>query len=71
MPEPYRGEARGIAFHNDINRAKRSLLLDLKSEAGREIFWQLPNDYRTMVEGRRTRVRVCTACIKSNKVVKA
>ncbi len=26
---------------------------------------------RTMVEGRRTRVRVCTACIKSNRVAKA
>jgi len=26
---------------------------------------------RTMVAGKRTRVRVCTSCIKSNRVVKA
>jgi crotonobetainyl-CoA:carnitine CoA-transferase CaiB-like acyl-CoA transferase len=30
-----------VASHNDVNRGKRSLLLDLKSEAGRNIFWQL------------------------------
>ena len=27
--------------HNDVNRGKRSILLDLKSEEGRDIFWQL------------------------------
>lgn len=31
----------GIAFHTDVNRGKRSILLDLKSEEGREIFWKL------------------------------
>jgi crotonobetainyl-CoA:carnitine CoA-transferase CaiB-like acyl-CoA transferase len=30
-----------VASHNDVNRGKRSLLLDLKSEAGRNIFWRL------------------------------
>jgi len=30
-----------IAFHNDINRGKRSILLDLKTEAGMEVFWKL------------------------------
>jgi crotonobetainyl-CoA:carnitine CoA-transferase CaiB-like acyl-CoA transferase len=30
-----------VASHNDVNRGKRSILLDLKSEAGRDIFWQL------------------------------
>ena len=30
-----------VASHNDVNRGKRSILLDLKSDAGREIFWRL------------------------------
>ncbi len=30
-----------VQSHNDVNRGKRSILLDLKSEAGRDIFWQL------------------------------
>lgn len=30
-----------VASHNDVNRGKRSLLLDLKSAAGREVFWRL------------------------------
>jgi len=35
--------ARGgfVQSHNDVNRGKRSILLDLKSEEGRDIFWQL------------------------------
>jgi crotonobetainyl-CoA:carnitine CoA-transferase CaiB-like acyl-CoA transferase len=31
----------GVAFHQDVNRGKRSILLDLKSEEGRELFWKL------------------------------
>ena len=31
----------GIAFHSDVNRGKRSILLDLKSDEGREVFWKL------------------------------
>ncbi len=30
-----------IAFHNDINRGKRSILLDLKTAEGMEVFWKL------------------------------
>jgi crotonobetainyl-CoA:carnitine CoA-transferase CaiB-like acyl-CoA transferase len=30
-----------VASHNDVNRGKRSLLLDLKSAEGREVFWRL------------------------------
>jgi crotonobetainyl-CoA:carnitine CoA-transferase CaiB-like acyl-CoA transferase len=30
-----------IQSHNDVNRGKRSIMLDLKSDAGRDIFWQL------------------------------
>jgi crotonobetainyl-CoA:carnitine CoA-transferase CaiB-like acyl-CoA transferase len=30
-----------VASHNDVNRGKRSILLDLKSDVGRDIFWQM------------------------------
>jgi crotonobetainyl-CoA:carnitine CoA-transferase CaiB-like acyl-CoA transferase len=30
-----------VSSHNDVNRGKRSILLDLKSEAGRNVFWRL------------------------------
>ena len=30
-----------VSSHNDVNRGKRSILLDLKSEAGRDVFWRL------------------------------
>ena len=30
-----------VLRHNDINRAKRSILIDLKTKAGLEIFWKL------------------------------
>jgi crotonobetainyl-CoA:carnitine CoA-transferase CaiB-like acyl-CoA transferase len=30
-----------VQSHNDVNRGKRSILLDLKSDEGRDIFWQL------------------------------
>ena len=30
-----------VSSHNDVNRGKRSLLLDLKSAAGRDVFWRL------------------------------
>jgi crotonobetainyl-CoA:carnitine CoA-transferase CaiB-like acyl-CoA transferase len=33
-----------VASHNDVNRGKRSLLLDLKSDAGRDVFWRLLED---------------------------
>ena len=33
-----------VARHNDVNRGKRSILLDLKSEEGREVFWKLLED---------------------------
>jgi crotonobetainyl-CoA:carnitine CoA-transferase CaiB-like acyl-CoA transferase len=39
IDNPTRGES--VASHNDVNRGKRSLLLDLKSTEGREVFWRL------------------------------
>jgi crotonobetainyl-CoA:carnitine CoA-transferase CaiB-like acyl-CoA transferase len=35
------GRGGFVASHNDVNRGKRSILLDLKSDAGREVFWRL------------------------------
>ena len=42
IDNPRRGST--IARHNDINRGKRSILLDLKSEEGREVFWRMLED---------------------------
>ena len=42
IDNPSRGST--VARHNDINRGKRSILLDLKSEAGRDVFWKLLED---------------------------
>ena len=42
IDNPVRG--RTVARHNDVNRGKRSILLDLKSEEGRDVFWRLLED---------------------------
>ncbi len=42
IDNPKRGST--IARHNDINRGKRSILLDLKPEAGRDVFWRMLED---------------------------
>jgi crotonobetainyl-CoA:carnitine CoA-transferase CaiB-like acyl-CoA transferase len=47
------GREGGIAFHHDVNRGKRSLLLDLKSEAGQEVFWRLAEDADVVVQNYR------------------
>ena len=43
----------GIASHLDVNRGKRSLLLDLKSDAGREVFWRLLEDADVVLQNYR------------------
>lgn len=47
IDSPHRG---GVAFHVDINRGKRSLLLDLKKPAGLEVFWKLLEDADVVVQ---------------------
>ena len=42
IDNPMRGST--VARHNDINRGKRSILLNLKSEEGRAIFWRMLED---------------------------
>ena len=42
IDNPMRGST--VARHNDINRGKRSILLDLKSEEGRNVFWEMLED---------------------------
>ena len=42
IDNPRRGST--VARHNDINRGKRSILLDLRSEEGRDVFWKLLED---------------------------
>jgi len=45
-----------VSWHNDVNRAKRSILLDLKAKEGLEIFWKLLEDADVVLENFRTGV---------------
>jgi crotonobetainyl-CoA:carnitine CoA-transferase CaiB-like acyl-CoA transferase len=40
----------GVVFHTDINRGKRSLLMDLKTPEGLEIFWKLVDQADVVVQ---------------------
>ena len=51
IDSPTRGSF--VARHNDINRGKRSILLDLKSEEGREVFWRLLEDVDVVAQNYR------------------
>ena len=42
IDNPTRGST--VSSHNEVNRAKRSILLDLKTEEGRNVFWRLVED---------------------------
>jgi crotonobetainyl-CoA:carnitine CoA-transferase CaiB-like acyl-CoA transferase len=42
-----------IIFFSDVSRAKRSILLDLKSEEGLEVFWQLVDEADVIVQNYR------------------
>ncbi len=41
---------QAVAFHNDINRAKRSIVLDLKTEEGMMVFWRLVEQADVVVQ---------------------
>ena len=43
----------GISSHLDVNRGKRSLLLDLKTEAGKDVFWRLLEDADVVLQNYR------------------
>lgn len=43
----------GVAFHQDVNRGKRSILLDLKTEEGMAVFWKLVEDADVIVQNYR------------------
>jgi crotonobetainyl-CoA:carnitine CoA-transferase CaiB-like acyl-CoA transferase len=45
-----------VSWHNDINRAKRSILLDLKAKEGKEIFWKLLETADVVIENFRSGV---------------
>jgi crotonobetainyl-CoA:carnitine CoA-transferase CaiB-like acyl-CoA transferase len=50
------GREGGIAFHQDVNRGKKSLLLDLKCPEGLEVFWRLLEDADVVVQNYRAGV---------------
>ena len=39
-----------VNWHNDVNRAKRMILLDLKRSEGLEVFWKLVDDADVLLE---------------------
>ena len=45
-----------LSWHNDINRGKRSILLDLKHPRGKAIFWKLLEDADVVLENFRAGV---------------
>ena len=51
IDNPYRGQT--IDFHNSVNRGKRSILLDLKTVEGKNIFWRLLEDADVVVQNYR------------------
>jgi crotonobetainyl-CoA:carnitine CoA-transferase CaiB-like acyl-CoA transferase len=50
IDDPNRGQ---VVYHHDINRGKRSILLDLKKPEGLEIFWQLVETSDVIVQNYR------------------
>lgn len=47
---------RTVLRHNDINRAKRSILIDLKTSEGLDIFWKLVDQADVVLQNFRTGV---------------
>ena len=53
IDDPGRG---GVLYHHDINRGKRSILIDLKTPGGLDVFWQLVDDADVIVQNYRSGV---------------
>ncbi len=53
IDSPHRGT---VLRHNDINRAKRSILIDLKTKEGLEIFWKLVDQADVVLQNFRSGV---------------
>jgi len=53
IDDPSRG---GVLYHHDINRGKRSILIDLKTPGGLDVFWQLVDDADVIVQNYRSGV---------------
>ena len=51
IDNPRRGST--VSSHNEVNRAKRSILLDLKTEEGLNIFWRMLEDADVVAENYR------------------
>ena len=43
----------GVRMHNDVNRGKQSVLLDLKTEEGRALFWELADGVDVILQNLR------------------
>jgi len=53
IDDPSRGE---VLYHHDINRGKRSILLDLKTKEGLDVFWELVDSADVIVQNYRSGV---------------
>ena len=53
IDDPSRGS---VLYHHDINRGKRSILIDLKTPGGLDVFWQLVDDADVIVQNYRSGV---------------
>lgn len=53
IDDPSRGD---VLYHHDINRGKSSILLDLKTPDGLEVFWQLVENADVIVQNYRSGV---------------
>ena len=47
------GSTNFVTLHNDINQGKRSILLDLKTEEGRDVLWRLVEDADVVLQSYR------------------
>lgn len=51
IDDPNRGAT--VSYHNEVNRGKRTILLDLRTPAGLDVFWRLLEDTDVVVQNYR------------------